>query len=255
MINIFPIPAFDDNYIWIIHDDKYAVVVDPGDSDPVHEYLAANGLQLAAILITHHHHDHVGGIADLIKGKSIPVFGPHSEHIAGISHPVKGGDTITLDQVGLKLSVIDTPGHTSGHIAYYGANHLFCGDTLFACGCGRLFEGTPEQMYASLSKLAQLPPETLIYCAHEYTLANIRFALAVEPDNPELLNREKTDIETRRKNLPTLPSNIGLELLTNPFLRTNQKTVMGSASKHAGIAITDPVLAFSEIRRWKNNFA
>src|SRR4051812_13271561 len=190
---IVPISAFKDNYVWTLRNERHAAVVDPGEARPVLEYLAREKLELCAILATHHHPDHVGGIAELLQHQRVPVFGPRDEPIPTLTNPVSGGDEVEVAELGVSFSVLDIPGHTRAHIAYYGAGMLFCGDTLFACGCGRVFEGTSEQMYASLEKLGALPDETKVYCGHEYTLANIGFAKAVEPDNKALDAREDRD--------------------------------------------------------------
>ena len=187
---IIPIRAFQDNYIWCLRRGSNAVVVDPGDAEPVLEYLSDEGLQLAAILATHHHGDHVGGNTALLAKYNVPVFGPAREDIPGATRKLREGDVIKVPGIGLDFQVIDVPGHTAGHIAYYGDGVLFCGDTLFSCGCGRLFEGTAAQMHSSLAKFAALPGDTLVYCAHEYTLSNLRFARAADPDNPALDRRE-----------------------------------------------------------------
>jgi len=187
-----PVPAFEDNYIWVVSDGRHAVVVDPGEAAPVRAYLAKRGWRLSAILLTHHHQDHVGGVADLLNGQAVPVYGPAGEAIEHVTQRLKNGDRVNIAEPALEFSVLDVPGHTSGHIAYFqaadlaGTPHVFCGDTLFACGCGRLFEGTPAQMLASLDSLAALPGATQVHCAHEYTLSNIRFALACEPGNAQL---------------------------------------------------------------------
>jgi len=254
MINIIPIPAFDDNYIWVIRNTHSAAVVDPGDADPVRDYLKHESLQLIAILNTHHHGDHVGGNADLLEHFNVPVYGPSHERIDTVSHPLDEGSEVHLPLLSLRLKVFDIPGHTAGHIGYYGANSLFCGDTLFGCGCGRIFEGTPAQMYASLQKIRHLPDETLVYCAHEYTLSNIRFAKAIEPNNVALLNREKRDQQLRSQHKPTLPSTIGLEKLTNPFLRCGEPDVKASAKKHANQDLIDEIAVFATLREWKNRF-
>jgi hydroxyacylglutathione hydrolase len=211
-------------------------------------------LRLAAILVTHRHGDHVEGIPELLANDSVPVFGPAQERIPGMTHPVAGGDSIELPHPALTFAVLDVPGHTLGHIAYYGGNSLFCGDTLFACGCGRLFEGTPRQMYDSLQKLAALPAETQVYCAHEYTLSSIRFAKAVEPGNQALLEREARDKASVAAGRPTLPSTLALEKLTNPFLRCDQPEVVSSTRRHAGTALSDPVVVFATLRAWKDRF-
>ncbi len=249
-MKIIPIPAFDDNYIWLIRNGHYAAAVDPGDAEPVLEYLDRHGLRLAAILNTHHHGDHTGGNEDLLRHANAPVFGPRRENIPAVTHPVGEGDAVKLPGLA-EFAVLDVPGHTAGHVAYYGANSLFCGDTLFACGCGKLFEGTAAQMYASLQKLAALPDETDMYCAHEYTLANILFAKTVEPANADLVQREMRDRQAREQGLPTLPSTIALEKATNPFLRCEHPAVIEAASRHAGRALNDAVSVFAALREWK----
>ena len=251
---VVPLRAFRDNYIWTLRSDPYAAVVDPGDAQPVLDYLLRERLQLCAILATHHHPDHTGGIADLLVRHAVPVYGPRGEPIPTLTRPVSEGDEVDIPQLGLRFSVIDIPGHTRAHIAYYGADSLFCGDTLFACGCGRLFEGTAQQMVDSLGKLAALPDSTLVYSGHEYTLANIDFARAVEPDNQELRMRAASDAEKRRNQQPTLPSTIGREKNTNPFLRCLQPAVIASADKYLGKRASDPVQVFAAIRQWKNEF-
>ena len=251
---IVPIQAFKDNYVWTLRNDRYAAVVDPGEARPVLDYLQRERLQLAAILATHHHPDHVGGIAELVEHYRVPVFGPRHEPIATLTEPVSEGDRLSIPELDLSFEVLDIPGHTRAHIAYYGAGALFCGDTLFACGCGRLFEGTAEQMYSSLSKLAALPDDTKVYCGHEYTLANIGFARAVEPGNRALSAREERDRKLRDAGKPTLPSTLGDEKATNPFLRCREPAVIESANKYLGARIADPVRVFAAIRDWKNRF-
>ncbi len=256
MLEIVPLPALRDNYIWTLRDadrrNKCAAVVDPGEARPVKEYLAREGLTLAAILATHHHPDHVGGIPELVRMKRVPVHGPRGEPIPELTHPVAEGDTAAIAELGASFSVLDIPGHTRAHVAYYGLGSLFCGDTLFACGCGRLFEGTPQQMVASLAKLAALPDETKVYCGHEYTLANIKFARGVEPDNAALAAREERVQKLRAAGKPTLPSTLGEERATNPFLRCVEPAVIESANKYLGARIADPVRVFAAIRDWKN---
>jgi hydroxyacylglutathione hydrolase len=253
-LQVVPLRAFKDNYIWTLRRDRFAAVVDPGEAPPVLDYLAAHGLRLAAVLATHHHQDHVGGVAELVAAHPCPVFGPRGEPIATLTCPVGGGDTVAIPELGVSFEVLDIPGHTRAHIAYYGANMLFCGDTLFACGCGRAFEGTPKQLHASLQKLVALPDDTLVYCGHEYTLANIGFAKAVEPGNAQLLEREKSDAKLRERDLPTLPSTIAREKATNPFLRVREPAVIESASKYLGRRAGDPAGVFAALRQWKNQF-
>ncbi len=261
VFNVYPVPAFQDNYLWVIHKDGFAAVVDPGDATPVLDYLRTNELELVAIICTHHHADHVGGVEQLLdvlhqRGK-IPVYGPATERIPSRTQALREGDRIDVPFLELTLDILDVPGHTAGHIAYLGHGLLFCGDTLFACGCGRLFEGTAEQMTASLTKLKCLPPQTKVFCAHEYTMANIRFAEAVEPDNADLKLRKAFCAAQRHRNLPTVPSTIHLELATNPFLRWDQPAVQAAAAtrlhRHIG-ANAAPALVFGAIREWKNNF-
>ncbi len=252
MLEVVPLQAFKDNYIWTLRNATHAAVVDPGESGPVFEYLAREKLALCAILATHHHPDHVGGIADLLGKLRVPVYGPKDEPIPTLTAPVGGGDQVRIPELGASFDVIDIPGHTRAHIAYYGLESLFCGDTLFACGCGRLFEGTAEQMHASLSRLAALPDATRVYCGHEYTVANIAFARTVEPDNALLAERERKAKALRAQGKPTLPSTLGEERATNPFLRSSEPAVIESANKYLGARVSDPVKIFAAIRDWKN---
>ena len=251
---IIPIPAFADNYIWLVREGGVVAVVDPGDAAPVIAHLEREGLALAAILATHHHGDHVGGIRGLLARWPVPVFGPAHEAIPGRTHALAEGDSIVVPGIGLALSVLDIPGHTAGHIAYVGERIVFCGDTLFAAGCGRLFEGTPVQMVSSLDKLSALPEATRVYCGHEYTLANLRFALAVEPGRAALLERQAREQAKRERGQPTLPSTIGEEHATNPFLRTGEATLRAAAERRAGRALVGRVGVFAELRAWKNSF-
>lgn len=254
MIEIVPIPAFEDNYIWLLRQETSAVAVDPGDAEPLLDYLENNGLDLTAVLLTHHHGDHCGGIPELKRRFDIPVYGPRREAIPGVTHRVVDGDLISVLGSEITFQVLDVPGHTAGHVAYYGINSLFCGDTLFTCGCGRLFEGTAEQMQASLARFAALPDSTQVYCAHEYTLENISFAKLVEPGNVSLLERERRDRLSRDRGLPTLPSSIGLEKSTNPFLRWDAPDVIAAASRFAGRPLSTPAGVFAAIRQWRDRF-
>ena len=259
MPTIIPIPAFTDNYIWLLRDGHNAVVVDPGDAAPVLAVLAREQLQLTAILTTHHHQDHVGGNTALLAHASVPVFGPARETIPGRTHPLKENDTFIVPGIGIELRVLDIPGHTAGHIAYVGplganGQAAFVGDTMFACGCGRLFEGTAAQMSDSLAKLAALDGDTLVYCGHEYTLSNLRFAAVVEPDNAALKARTLRAQEQRSRGEPTVPSMLAEELATNPFLRGGEPAVIAAAAAHAGRAIEGKVDAFAVLRAWKDRF-
>ncbi len=253
-LNIEGIPAFDDNYIWTLRDGPHVVVVDPGDADPVLEYLAVEGLTLSGILLTHHHPDHVGGVEELLGIARVPVYGPRDARMGMVTHPVQEGGLVTLPGLSLSLRVLEVPGHTSSHVAYAGDDLLFCGDTLFACGCGRLFEGSPAQMLSSLDKLARLPQNTRVYCAHEYTLSNVAFALAVEPDNPDLAIRASDVRARRQQGLPTVPSLLSLELVTNPFLRCHEPDVIRSANTRSAQPLPDRTAVFATLREWKNRF-
>jgi hydroxyacylglutathione hydrolase len=258
-LTILALPAFQDNYLWLIHDGAHAAVVDPGDAAPVLAALAEHGLQLTAILLTHHHADHIGGVPRLLEYAQVPVFGPAGEDIAVVSVPLAEGAHVDVPGLALKLAVLDMPGHTRGHIAYVTEGQperwLFCGDTLFAGGCGRLFEGTPAQMSGSLAKLAALPGDTFVFCAHEYTLANLRFAAAVEPDNQALQLRLVSEAGKRADGVPTVPSTIELEQATNPFLRATKPGIVASLEA-AGRARpgASPTELFAALREWKNVF-
>jgi hydroxyacylglutathione hydrolase len=260
-LSVLTVPAFNDNYLWLIHDGENAAVVDPGDAKPILAALKANNLKLTAILLTHHHADHIGGVPELLQHYPVPVFGPRNESIAAVTLPVGEGKQIDVPGLALRVSVLDVPGHTMGHIAYVRQpadtepTWLFCGDTLFAGGCGRLFEGTPAQMTSSLGKLAALPDDTKVYCAHEYTLSNLRFARAVDPDNPALIARIKVETDKREHNLPTVPSTIGVEKATNPFLRYRDPAIMAQLVKADKMdAGGTPLAAFTALRLWKNSF-
>lgn len=254
---VLHVRALQDNYIWIIRGQSrtHALVVDPGDAQPVLEALSRLGLSPLAILCTHHHHDHVNGIPDLLQHfPGLPVYGPAREEIDGLTHPLREADVIQFDALGLRFQVFDIPGHTRGHIAYYGHDWLFCGDTLFSAGCGRLFEGTAEQMHTSLSRLSALPDTTLVYCGHEYTLANLRFALTVEPDNRDALAYREHAAAQRAAGQPTIPTHIKLERQINPFLRSATPSVRHAAENHAGMVLQDALEVFAAVRRWKDSF-
>lgn len=250
--------AFSDNYIWLITNGTDAIVVDPGQAAPVSQVLREHSLKLKAILLTHHHQDHVGGVAELIAQTGAVVYGPAGEILPHCDVALVEGDQITEPSLQLSLSVIEVPGHTAGHIALAGEVSgqpvLFCGDTLFAAGCGRLFEGTAAQMVESLAKLAALPPATAVYCAHEYTLSNMRWARAVEPDNQILKDWQARAEQQRAEDQPTLPSSIGQELSCNPFLRARQPDVAQAAALWAKRPLAEPVEVFAVLREWKNNF-
>ncbi|TMM46413.1 hydroxyacylglutathione hydrolase [Colwellia ponticola] len=259
------IKAFNDNYIWAIADqasenkNNKIALVDPGDALVCIDYLQQHHLVLTAILITHHHNDHVGGVSKLLefaKAQAWPVtvYGPANENIAQLDVALTENDTVDLTSLNCQLSVLDLPGHTKGHIAYYNEELLFCGDTLFSGGCGRLFEGTPEQMHQSLTKLANLATDTLIYCAHEYTQANLAFALAVEPNNSELHHYITQVNRLRANGQATIPSNIARELTINPFLRCHLQPIKLAAEQHIKQTLTSDSDVFSVIRAWKDNF-
>jgi len=251
---VMAVPAFDDNYIWLIQypPRRRVAIVDPGDADPVLETLGRTGLEPAAILITHHHGDHTGGVRDLLAHYDIPVYAPEDRRIPAVTHVVRDGDRVELPDLELTLEVMETPGHTLTHVVYHGDGMLFCGDTLFTGGCGRLFEGTPEQMHRSLSRIAALPPETLVYCAHEYTLANLGFARVVEPDSAALSARRAAAEAARARGEPTVPSTLAEESRTNPFLRSDDPAVVAAASNFAGQSLKNPVEVFATVRHWKD---
>lgn len=247
---ITAIPAFSDNYIWLLRYGSSAVVVDPGDAIPVIETLKKLSLTLTGILITHHHSDHIGGVQQLLEYQKVPVYAPKHEtydfpHIAVDEH-----DEVILSEINEKFTVLSLPGHTLGHIAYVNESRLFCGDTLFGAGCGRLFEGTPAQMYHSLQRLAKLPGDIQVYCTHEYTEHNIKFALTLEPDNQDLVQRQIEAHDLRAQNLPTLPSSIELELKTNPFLRCNQAAILANSQTLS----RDALSVFTKIREMRNHY-
>jgi hydroxyacylglutathione hydrolase len=255
MFKITAIPALADNYIWAIHNDVEAVIVDPGDASPVLEFLTKNKLSLAAILCTHRHHDHVDGIAKLRAVYNVPVHGRAHEKNPHITHDLQDGARIILDAFDLTFDVVEVPGHLEDHIAYYSASPqiLFCGDIIFGAGCGKNFEGTGAQLYDSLQRLAYLPDTTLIYCAHEYTASNLRFAAVCDPDNPAVQQRILETNQLRERNLPTVPFTLALEKATNPFLRCADANLIRTLQKH-GLSDTGELAVFAALRAWRNNF-
>lgn len=254
-VQITAIPAFSDNYIWCLHNDHHAVVVDPGDAEPVMQFCQQNNLKLEAVLITHHHHDHTGGIPQLVSANSaLPVIGPANDQIRGLTKRVDEGDDVHLNVLNLSFVVIELPGHTLDHIGFYGHGVLFCGDTLFSGGCGRLFEGTPGQMLHSMNKLKRLPDDTKVYCAHEYTLANMKFALAVEPDNNALQEHAELVSKLRSEDCITLPTTMHKEKAINPFMRTSQPCIATAAASRLNETPADEVAVFAAVRKWKDEF-
>jgi len=262
-ISITPIKAFSDNYIWAINNNNMTTLVDPGDANVCIEFLEKNELSLNTILITHHHSDHTGGITKLVdycqqKQWPLSVYGPANENIPHCDVKLIENDAVILDEFGIDFCIIDLPGHTAGHIAYFTKSHsipiLLCGDTLFSGGCGRLFEGSPNQMLNSLTKLADLPENTQVYCTHEYTQANLAFALTVEPNNQELINYNNKVSELRSKDHPTIPSSIQLEKQINPFLRCHKQSIQSSAKQFETDTNATPLDTFTTIRRWKDQF-
>jgi hydroxyacylglutathione hydrolase len=257
MLQVSPVRAFSDNYIWLIRapaDPATAVVVDPGDDRPVEAALHQHGLKLGAILVTHHHADHVGGVRALAARHGAAVFGPAREKMPCEVQALDQGDEATLEHLGLGFHVIAIPGHTLGHIAYVGHGVLFCGDTLFSAGCGRLFEGTPQQMLDSLDRLAALPESTQVYCGHEYTASNLRFAATVEPDNQDVREAQAEVHSLRERDEVTLPSTLGRERLINPFLRCRTTSVRAGAERHTGRSLPTALAVFAEVRAWKDGF-
>ena len=255
MIEVTAVDAFEDNYIWIVRQKGNAnvAIVDPGDEDPVLRYLHENALIPEAILITHHHRDHTGGIEGLLQHHQIPVYGPRLERIPHMTHPLGEGDKVVLAHAQLEFQVLDVPGHTKGHISYYGHDSLFCGDALFTAGCGRIFEGTPEQMHNSLTKFASLPDHSYIYCAHEYTLANLRFARIVEPDNTLISQRYQETAAANARGEGTVPALLSLEKATNPFLRSHINIVHAAAERFSQQKLDSDADVFATVRRWKDS--
>jgi hydroxyacylglutathione hydrolase len=262
MTTVTALPAFADNYIWMIARAGYAAVVDPGDAKPVIRALQETGLSLAAILVTHHHLDHTGGVAELVKTHPVPVFGPRAEAhaIRTLTHLLDDEDPVEIPELALKMRALSTPGHTLGQVAYFSPRTaqtrpwLFCGDTLFSAGCGRLFEGTAEQMHRSLERLSSLDADTEVYCGHEYTLANLAFASAVEPQNGDIGSYRERAQERRNRGLPSLPSDLSLERRINPFLRVSEPAIIAAATSRLGHRPPDAVSVFAALRSWKDRF-
>lgn len=253
-MHIQAVSAFDDNYIWIIHDTHHCVVIDPGQADGVIEFVSQHQLTIAAILLTHHHYDHTGGVNQLRQFTDCPVYGPDNPSIEGITDTVADGDTVSIAALGLKFSVLACPGHTLDHIAFYAKPWLFCGDTLFSAGCGRMFEGEPHQLWNSLQYLTNLPDDTEVYCAHEYTEANLRFAAVVEPDNEAIKTHQAWVKKKRQDGERTLPSTLALESNINPFLRCHLQSVKDAAQRRAQTSLIETVDVFACLRFWKDSF-
>ena len=256
MLEIIPLPALKDNYIWLLKNkiSRHVAIVDPSEAEPVLELIKSEGLIPIAIMITHHHWDHVGGIPAITEQFDIPVYTPKTETVTGSTNPVGEGDVVPLPELALNLKIMDVPGHTSGAIAYYNNDMVFSGDTLFTAGCGRMFEGTPPQMHASLSKFKTLADKALLYCGHEYTVGNLKFAASVEPENKAIQERLKLAEHARNLNQPTVPATLAAEKQTNPFLRCEERDVISAASHFAGNKLKDAAEVFAAVRQWKDNF-
>jgi len=256
-LSVRPVRAFSDNYIWLIESPTapaHVVAVDPGDAAPVIVELKRRNLKLAAILLTHHHADHIGGVPELLHLGKVPVIGPDDQRITHRTRTVRDTERCELPDLGLSFEILQVPGHTVSHIAFWGHGALFCGDTLFSAGCGRMFEGTPKQMNASLNRLRELPPETQVFCGHEYTAANLRFALTVEPVNSAALEYQARVNRLRTDGDPSLPSTLSLEIRVNPFLRCDMPVVRAAAETHAGKVLEHPSEVFGVLRAWKDQF-
>lgn len=252
MLTLISLPAFDDNYIWVLHDGRHAIAVDPGDAAPLSTFLDAQRLNLAAVLVTHHHRDHTGGNIALRQRHGCAVYAPDNPRIPAVTHPLRGGDSVDIAEPEVRFDVLATPGHTLDHLSYFGHGLLFCGDTLFGCGCGKLFEGDPAMMAASLDAILSLPDATRVCCAHEYTLSNIDFAKTIDGDNPALQARERSDRALRAQGRPTLPSTLALEKATNPFLRFRHPDMIAFAARYLDRPHPGPAEVFGAIRAAKD---
>lgn len=254
-INILPLPAFEDNYIWVMFNHSHCVVVDPGDAQVVIDFVEKFNLTLSTALITHHHPDHIGGLGALLKyNTGLQIVGPDSAKIPHVNKVVNHNACLFLTELGAEFKVMEVPGHTQDHVMYYSENTLFCGDTLFSIGCGRIFEGTPTQLFQSIQQITKLPEATQIYCTHEYTLANIEFALTVEPNNPELKNYQIWAQRQRDINIPTIPTTLSQQLAMNPFLRVKFPPVVQFAERRKGQKGLENAEVFTQLRLAKDQF-